>query len=122
MYFLSYVEKIYLKKKKSCLYLETNRKKKEIMFVEKAKIFDLVGGNLAYLDSIAVLMASCIDKFESIKKLTDGHSPFDNNLYWTDGQDHSSSLEGTSMKDFATSFISFAEIMILKDMNSKRCT
>lgn len=84
------------------------------MFVEKAKVFDLVGGNLAYLDSIAVLMASCIDKFESIKTLTDGHSPFDNNLYWTDGQDESSSLEGTSLKDFASSFISFAEIMILK--------
>jgi len=84
------------------------------MFVEKAKVFDLVGGNLAYLDSIAVLMASCIDKFESIKTLTDGHSPFDNNLYWTDGQDESSALEGTSLKDFASSFISFAEIMILK--------
>ena len=73
-----------------------------------------MNGNLSYLDSIAVLMASCIDKFESIKSLSENHSPFDNNLYWTDGQDESSALEGTSLKDFASSFISFAEIMILK--------
>lgn len=84
------------------------------MFVEKAKIFDLVGGNIAFLDSIAVMMASCIDKFESIKTLTDGHSPFENNLYWTDGQDESSALAGTSLKAFADSFVEFAEKMIVK--------
>lgn len=84
------------------------------MFVEKAKIFDLVGGNIAFLDSIAVMMASCIDKFESIKTLTDGHSPFENNLYWTDGQQESSALPGTSLKAFADSFVEFAEKMIVK--------
>ena len=85
------------------------------MFVEKAKIFDLVGGNIAFLDSIAVMMASCIDKFESIKTLTDGHSPFENNLYWTDGQDEDNgSVPGTSLKAFADSFVEFAEKMIVK--------
>ena len=84
------------------------------MFVEKAKIFDLVGGNIAFLDSIAVMMASCIDKFESIKTLTDGHSPFENNLYWTDGQKETSALERTSLKAFADSFVQFAELMIVK--------
>lgn len=84
------------------------------MFVEKAKIFDLVGGNIAFLDSIAVMMASCIDKFESIKTITDKHSPFENNLYWTDGQKESSALEGTSLKAFADSFVEFAEKMIVK--------
>lgn len=84
------------------------------MFVEKAKIFDLVGGNIAFLDSIAVMMASCIDKFESIKTLTAGHSPFENNLYWTDGQDESSALPGTSLKAFADSFVEFAEKIIVK--------
>jgi hypothetical protein len=84
------------------------------MFVEKAKIFDLVGGNIAFLDSIAVMMASCIDKFESIKTITDGHSPFENNLYWTDGQKESSALPGTSLKAFSDSFVEFAEKMIVK--------
>ena len=84
------------------------------LFVEKGKIFDLVNGNLAFLDSIAVLMASCIDKFESIKTLTESHSPFTNNLFWTDPQLESTALAGTSLYDFAKDFVSFAEQMIVK--------
>lgn len=84
----------------------------ESLYVEKAKVFDLVGGNLSFLDTIATLMAVCIDKFESIKSMTAEHAPYANPLYWTDKDDEDSAIAGTSANDFASEFLVNAELIL----------
>ena len=82
------------------------------LYVEKAKVFDLVGGNLSFLDTIATLMAVCIDKFESIKSMTAEHEPYANPLYWTDKDNENTAIAGTSANDFANEFLVNAELIL----------
>ena len=84
----------------------------ESLYVEKAKVFDLVNGNLAFLDTVATLMAVAIDKFESIKSITATHEPFTNDLYWLDEEDETSAIDGTSAYDIAVEFLSNAELFL----------
>jgi len=84
----------------------------ESLYVEKAKVFDLVNGNLAFLDTVATLMAVAIDKFESIKSITATHEPFTNDLYWLNEESEATAIDGTSAYDIAVEFLSNAELFL----------